>query len=87
MFLSQFPPFVVRIKNFCIDPGFFLLTMFAKDLAGCFNHCCVEGGDLYLNSFFHDGEKCKLPAYHSLEVFEQMGLFQLFEVKLESCVF
>ena len=24
---------------------FFLLTMFAKDLTGCFSHCCVEGGD------------------------------------------
>ena len=25
---------------------FFVLTMFAKDLNGCFSHCCVEGGDL-----------------------------------------
>ena len=24
---------------------FFLLTMFAKDLIGCFSHCCVAGGD------------------------------------------
>ena len=24
---------------------FFLLTMFAKDLTGCFSLCCVEGGD------------------------------------------
>ena len=24
---------------------FFLLTMFAKDLTGCFSHGCVEGGD------------------------------------------
>ena len=24
---------------------FFLLTMFAKDLTGCFSHCYVEGGD------------------------------------------
>ena len=23
----------------------FFLTMFAKDLTGCFSHCCVEGGD------------------------------------------
>ena len=31
-FLSQFSPFVAQIKNFCNDPGFFLLMMFAKDL-------------------------------------------------------
>ena len=44
-FLSQFSPFVAQIKNFCSDPGFCLLTMFAKDLTGCFSHCYVEGGD------------------------------------------
>ena len=33
------------------------------------------------------GERCKLPAYHSLEGFQHIGIFQLFEVKLESCVF
>ena len=33
--LYQFSPFVPQIKNFCSDPGFFLLTMFAKDLTGC----------------------------------------------------
>ena len=27
---------------FCL---FFILTMFSKDLPGCFSHCCVEGGD------------------------------------------
>ena len=42
--LSLFSP-VTQIKNFCSDPGFFLLTMFAKDLTGGFSHCCVEGGD------------------------------------------
>ena len=30
-FLSQFSPSAAQIKNFCSDPGFFLLTMFAKD--------------------------------------------------------
>ena len=35
----------------------------------------------------HDGERYKLPAYHSLEGFQHIGIFQLFEVKLESCVF
>ena len=40
-----FSPFVAQIKNFCRDTGIFLLTMFAKDLTGCFSHCCIEGGD------------------------------------------
>ena len=65
-FLSQFSPFVAQIKDFCSDPGFFLLTMLAS---GCFSHCCVEGGDhwIYVCIFVaHDGERCKLPAYHSL---------------------
>ena len=46
-FLSQFSPLIVQIKNFCSDPGLFFsfLTMFAKDLTGCFSHGCVEGGD------------------------------------------
>ena len=89
-FLSQFSPFATQIKNFCSDPGFFLLKMFAKDLTGCFSHCCVEGGDhwIYVCIFVaHDGERCKSPAYHSLEGFQHVMIFQLFEVKLESCVF
>ena len=48
--------------------GFFLLTMFAKDLTGCFSLCCVEGGDHFIQvcvCIVHDGEKCKLPTYHS----------------------
>ena len=47
-FLSQFSPFVAQIKNFCSDPGFFVLTMFTKDLTSCFSHCCVEGGDHWI---------------------------------------
>ena len=91
-FLSQFSPFVAQIKNFCSDPRFlfFLLTMFAKDLSGCFSHCCVEGGDHWIYGCIfvaHDGERCKPPAYHSLEGFQQVGIFQLFEVKFESYVF
>ena len=31
--------------------------------------------------------RCKLPAYHSLEGFQHIAIFQLFKVKLESCVF
>ena len=68
-FLSQFSPFVAQIENFCSYPGFFLLTMLAKDLTGCFSHRCVEGGDLWIYVCIvvaHDGERCKPPAYHSL---------------------
>ena len=32
-FLSQFSPFVAQIKNFCSDPGFFLLTMYCDNSA------------------------------------------------------
>ena len=63
-------------ENFCSDPGFFLLAMFAKDLTGCFSHCCVNGGDHWTHVFIfivHDGGNT--------------GIFQIFEVKLESCVF
>ena len=35
----------------------------------------------------HDGERCKLSAYHSLEGFQHVGIVQLFEVKFEPCVF
>ena len=68
----------------------FFLTMFAKDLTGCFSHCCVEGGDHWIHVcifIVQDGKRCKLPADHSLEGFQHIGIFQLFEVKLESCVF
>ena len=63
--------------------------MFAKDLTGCFSHCCVEGGHHWVHVcifIVHDGERCKLPAYHSMEGFQHVGIFQLFEVKPESCV-
>ena len=64
--------------------------MFAKDLTGCFSHCCVEGGNHWIHVcifIVHDGERCKLPAYHSLEGFQHIEVFQLFEIKLESSVF
>ena len=35
----------------------------------------------------YSGERCKRPACHCLEGFQHFGIFQLFEVKLESCVF
>ena len=87
-FLSQFSPFVIQIKNFCSDPRFFLLMMFAKDLTGCFNHCCVEViccGDHWIHVCifsFHDSERCKLPAYQSLDYFQHIGLFQLFKSRV-----
>ena len=43
-FLSQFSLFVAQTKNICDDPCFLLLTMFAKDLTGCFSHCYVALG-------------------------------------------
>ena len=57
---------------------------------GCFSHCCVEGGDHWIYVFIfvaYDGERCKPPVYYSLEGFQHVGIFQIFEVKLESCVF
>ena len=64
--------------------------MFAKDLTGCFSHCCVEGGGHQIQVcivIVHDGERCNLPAYHSMEGFQHIGTSQLFEVKFESCLF
>ena len=52
--------------------------MFAKDLTGCFSHCCVEDSDhsIYVCIFVaHDGERRKLPAYHSFEGFQHVGIF------------
>ena len=61
-FLSQFSPFVTHIKIFCSDLGVLLLTVFAKNLTGCFSHCCVEGGDHWVHVctlIVLDGERCK----------------------------
>ena len=49
-----------------------LLSVFVKDNTGCFSHCLVGGGDhrIYVCVLIiHDGKRCKLPAYHSLEGF------------------
>ena len=51
--LFQFSPFVTQIKNICSDTGFLLLAVFAKDLPGCFCHCCVEGSDFNPFRHFH----------------------------------
>ena len=53
--------------------------MFAKDVTVCFSYCFVEGGDhcIYVCIFtVLDGERCKRPAYHSLEGIQ----------RIESCV-
>ena len=74
-------------QEFLQWPRFFL---FWRCLPGCFSHCCAEGGDHWLHVcifIVHDDERYKLASYHSLEGFQHTGIFQLFEVKLESCVF
>ena len=88
--LSQFSPFVTPIKDIFSHPGFLLLIVFAKDLTGCFSHCCAESDDHRIHVcilIIYDSERHKFPAYHSLESFKHIGIFQLFKVKLESCVF
>ena len=89
-FFPQFSPFVVHTKNFCGDQGsFFPLMMFVNDLTGCFSHCGVKGGYHRIHvciCIVHDSERCKLPAYHSLEGFKRTGILKLFDVKFESCV-
>ena len=64
--------------------------MFAKDLNGYFSHCGDEGGDHWIHVcifIIHDGKRYKLPAYHSLEDFQHIEIFQLFKVKLKSYAF
>ena len=64
--------------------------MFAKDLIGCFSHCCVKDGDHQIHVcifIIYDRERCKLPAYYSLEGFQHIWIFQLFKVRLDSLVF
>ena len=82
--LSQFSPFVAQIENFCGDQGFFLLlTMFVKDLTGCFTHCCVEGGDHWImlhGTISHATCHyilCYISLYHILHV-STLGLFILY---------
>ena len=77
-FLSSLP-IVAQTKNFCMDPGFILPAMFAKDLTDCFSHCCVEDGNHWIHIcifIFHDGERCKLPAYHTWKVSNTLGSFR-----------
>ena len=63
-----------------------------KLLSICFDLCVVTTGVVchqlgLLGKVSHDGERCIIPAYHSLEGFQHIGIFQLFVVKLEACVF
>ena len=53
-------------------------TTFAKDFTSCFSDCCVESNDHWIHVctfIVHDGERYKLPAYHSLETFNTLGSF------------
>ena len=77
-FLFQFSPFVTQIKTFCSDPCYFRLTVFAKDLTGCFSHCCVEGGGHQTHVYVfitHDGERCNLPPIMVWRVSNTLGSF------------
>ena len=91
--ISQIPRvriFSFSVRSFCRTgqeflqwPRVFSLTMFAKDVTGCFNHYCVEGGDHLIHFWIfviYDGERCKLPAYHILEGFQHIWIFKLFEL-------
>ena len=83
-------PKVRRWRKCTVNTASVMMFVFAKDLTGCFSQCCVEGDDhwIYVCIFVaHDGERWKPPAYHSSEGFQHVGIFHLFEVKLESCVF
>ena len=64
--------FSQRSRISAVTRIFFFWRCFAKHLTCCFSHCCVEGGDhrIYVCILIiHDGERCKHPAYHSLECF------------------
>ena len=85
LFLSS-PLLSHRSRISAVTQGSFLLTMFAEDRTGCFSHCCVEGGDhwIFVCIFVaHDAERCRLPAHHSLEGFQHVGIFQFFQVSGE----
>ena len=58
--------------------------MFAKDLTGGVGHCCVEGDDQRVHVCtvsIQNGERCKFPSYHCVEVFCYFGYFQLLKIK------
>ena len=90
-FLSQFPPFVAHIKNVCSDRCFCL----SSDDVCQGSHwlfqslLCWRWWSLNLCLYLRYSWwwEVQFAAYHSLEGFQHVGIFQLFEVKLESCVF
>ena len=77
--LSQLSPSVAQIKNFCSDPGFFFFwrclpwVSLAVSVTALLKVVISESRSVY--SFAHDGERCKLPASHSLEGFQHLGSF------------
>ena len=74
--------FVVTLVSGFLSPSLpeaVLIKAYKGMLSGFSLHVCIFVA--------HDGVRCIPPAYHSLEGFQHVGIFQLFEVKLESCVF
>ena len=51
--------------------------MFAKDLTGCFSHCCVEGGDhwIYVSSLLMTVRRANLPPIIAWKVSNTLGSF------------
>ena len=79
-----------RSRISAVTQGCFLLTMFAKDLTGCFNHCCVESGDHWIQVcvfIVHDGERCKLPTCNSWKVSNTLGSFSFLRSNLSLVCF
>ena len=78
LFLLSYLLLSHRSRISAVTQGFFFWWCFAKDLTGCFSHCCVESGDHWIHVcifIVHDGEMCELPTYLSLEDFQHNGSF------------
>ena len=75
-FLSHFCPFVAQIKLFSAVTQGSLFWWCLPRISVAVSVTAV------LKTVIIDGERCKLPAYHSLEGFQHTGIFQLSEVKL-----
>ena len=89
-FLSQFSSFVAQIKNFCSYPRYFLLTMLprislAASVTAVLKVMIIES--MSESSLFMMLRGANFPPIDSLEGFQRIGISQLFEVKLQSCVF
>ena len=89
---TQLRWFQVRLKHRILPTGEFLFLRKIKKLHHCLPFAVtavlkvVIIESMSVSSLVYDGERCKPPAYHSMEGFQHVESFQLFEVKLESCV-